>query len=148
MLIVSAQLKMLKIPDRSDYHEMLIERFVKCLLNIVLGPLNMITFDHLTSHKTARSRLGQKQPSRDSSKSNIKNRNQKLFPPRERPKDQYIQLQAEVVLFVIQSPWLPKTKATTVSLTCHLLQTFQDHPVCWGFLDPLSQLPTQCFFDQ
>lgn len=79
---MSAQLKMLKIPDRLDYHEMLIERFVKCLLNIALGALNMVTFYHLTSHESAPSRLEQEQPSRDSNRSKIKNRNQEHFPPK------------------------------------------------------------------
>lgn len=83
---MSAQLKMLQIPDRLDYHEMLIERFVKCLLNIALGALNMMTFCHLTSHESAPSRLEQEQPSRDRNRSKIKNRTQEPFAPKKMPK--------------------------------------------------------------
>lgn len=70
------------VPGRLDYHEKLIGRFVKLLLNNVLGTLNMVTFHHLTGHKTAPSRLEQKQPSRGSNGRKNKNRNQEPFHPK------------------------------------------------------------------
>lgn len=80
---MSASSKMLSsVPDRLDYHVKLIGRFVKLLLHNVLGALNMVTFHHLTGHKTAPSRLEQKQPSRDSNRRKNKNRNQEPFHPK------------------------------------------------------------------
>lgn len=50
LVIVSASSKMLSsVPDRSDYRENLIGRFVTLLLNDVLGTLNTVTFHH---HRT------------------------------------------------------------------------------------------------
>lgn len=69
------------VPDRLDHHEKLIGRFVQLLLNNVLGTWNMVTFHHVTGHKTAPSRLEQKPPSRGSNRRKNKNRNQEPFHP-------------------------------------------------------------------
>lgn len=142
---MSASSKMLSsVPDRLDYHEKLIGRFVKLLLHDVLGALNMVTFHHLTGHKTAPSRLEHKQPSRDSNSRKNKNRNQEPFHPKRTHK-------GSVHPAPSSSGPLPAPgtlAAQNQNHHCPLSMSLADFSGICSLLYPLSQLPTQRFFYQ
>lgn len=87
-----------RVPNRLDYHEMLIGRVFKILLNNVPGALNVVTFHHLIRHKAAPRRLGQSNPPEVARGVRTERGIGNPFTPRERTKDQHSQLRAEGVL--------------------------------------------------